>query len=150
MADETGDHGPEASVTRTVDLDAVVDDVWQAVTTPELLSGWLEGEVDLDVRPGGDGTIVEPDGTVRRMRIEEVRPCQRLALQWWPEDGSGPASTVELDLHPTPGGTRLVVTETLAARRPVPASAASAPSGWDVRLLLLGCCLLLRAPLPCR
>ena len=148
MAEDRGEH--EASVTRTVDLDAVVDDVWQAVTTPELLSGWLEGEVAVDVRPGGDGTMVEPDGTVRRMRIEEVRPSQRLALQWWPEDGSGPASTVELDLHPTPGGTRLVVTETLGARRPVTASAASASSRWDVRLLLLGCCLLLRSPLSCR
>ncbi len=133
----------EVSITRSVELEAGVDDVWQAVTTPELLSGWLEGEVDVDVRPGGDGVLVEPEGTVRRMRVDEVEPPRRLALQWWPEDGSGPASTVELDLQPTPGGTRLVVTETLLAPTPLAAKASSAAgSRWDVRFLLLGCSLL--------
>jgi len=141
----------EVSITRSVELDAAVDDVWQAVTTPELLSGWLEGDVEVDVRPGGDGVLVEPDGAVRRMRIEEVEPTRRLALRWWPEDGSGPASTVELDLLPTPAGTRLVVTETLLERHPVRASAsvAIAASRWDLRLVLLGCSLL-GAPLACK
>lgn len=152
----------DTSVTRTVELEAQVDDVWQAVTTAELLSGWLEGEVAVDLRPGGDGTIVEPDGAVRRVRIDEVEPARRLSLHWWPEDGSSPASTVELDLHPTPGGTRLVVTETLSAWPPVraalqpgshraraSAATSAASARWDLRLLLLGCCLL-RVPVSCR
>ena len=142
----------EVSITRSIELEAAVDEVWEAVSTPDLLSGWLDGDVDADVRPGGDGVLVEPDGAVRRMRIDEVEPGRRLALRWWPEDGSGPASTVELDLHPTPGGTRLVVTETLAAHRPVSAqaSAAGRSGAWDVRLLLLGCTVVLRAPAGCR
>jgi uncharacterized protein YndB with AHSA1/START domain len=143
----------EVSITRSIELEAEVDEVWEAISTPEQLSGWLEGEVDVDVRPGGDGVLVEPDGSVRRMRIDEVEPARRLALQWWPEDGSGPASTVEFDLEPTPGGTHLVVTETLAARQPVNARAsAAAPDAWDVRLLLLGCAfeLRLRTPTGCR
>ena len=145
----------EVSITRSVELDAEVDEVWEAITTPEQLSGWLEGEVDVDVRPGGDGVLVEPDGAVRRMRIDEVEPARRLALQWWPEDGSTPASTVEFDLEPIPGGTHLVVTETLAARSPVNACASTSssdPHPWDVRLLLLGCTfeLRLRAPAGCR
>ncbi len=141
----------EISVTRTVELEAEVGDVWAAMTTPEMLSGWLEGDVEVDVRPGGGGLIVEPDGARRRLRVDEVRHSERLALRWWPEDGSGPASTVELDLHPTPGGTRLVVTETRVGRRPYAAtsSAAAGSSRWDVRLLLLDCCLL-RSPLACR
>lgn len=141
----------DVSVTRSVDLDAVVDDVWEAVTTPELLSGWLDGDVDIDVRPGGSGVLVEPDGTVRRMRIDEVDPARRLRLSWWPEDGSSPASTVELDLHPVPGGTRLVVTETIPSRRlAARASAGGAAARWDLRLVLLGCGLLLRPSLLCR
>ena len=141
----------EVSVTRSLELEAAVDDVWEAVSTPALLGGWLEGEVEVDVRPGGEGTLVEPDGAVRRMLVDEVEPGRRLALRWWPDDGSSPASTVELDLHPVPGGTRLVVTETLLARRPLTAQAsvAAASARWDLRLLLLGCCLL-PAPLPCR
>ena len=130
----------EVSITRSVELEAGVDDVWQAVTTPELLSGWLEGDVDVDVRPGGDGVLVEPGGAVRRMRVDEVEPPRRLALQWWPEEGSEPASTVQLDLQPTPGGTRLVVTETRLAPTTVAASAAA--GRWDLRFLLLGCSLV--------
>jgi len=141
----------EVSIRRSVELDAAVDDVWEAVTTPELLSGWLEGDLELDVRPGGEGVLVEPDGAVRRMRVEELEPTRRLALQWWPADGSGPASTVEMDLEPTPGGTRLVVTETLLVLRPITAraSVASASGLWDVRLLRLGCGLM-RPSLVCR
>ena len=100
----------EVSITRSIELEAEVDEVWEAITSPEQLSGWLEGEVDVEVRPGGDGVLVEPDGAVRRMRIDEVEPARRLALQWWPDDGSGPASAVEFVLHPTLGGTHLVVT----------------------------------------
>jgi uncharacterized protein YndB with AHSA1/START domain len=143
----------EVSITRSIELEAEIDEVWEAITTPEQLSGWLDGEVDVDLRPGGDGVLVEPGGAVRRMRIDEVEPARRLALQWWPEDGSSAASSVEFVLQPTPGGTHLVVTETLAARHPVDAQAwAGGPSGWDVRLLLLGCTfeLRLRAPAACR
>jgi len=141
----------EVSITRSVELEAAIDEVWRAVTTPELLGGWLEGDVEVDVRPGGDGVLVEPDGAVRRMLIDEVRPARRLALRWWPEDGSGPASTVELDLLPTPVGTLLVVTETLLERHPVraTASAGAASARWDLRLVLLGCSLL-GTPLVCR
>ena len=105
----------ETRITRSVELDASVDDVWRAVTEPELLGDWLGSVVELDVRPGGEGVIVEAGGEVRRARIEEVEPARRLALRWWPEDGSGPESTVELELEETVVGTRLVVTETLVA-----------------------------------
>src|SRR3712207_4555252 len=50
-----GDDTSRISMTRSVELEAEVDQVWEAVTAPERLSGWLEGEVAVDVRPGGDG-----------------------------------------------------------------------------------------------
>ena len=142
----------EVSVTRSVDLDATAEDVWRALTDPALLADWLDGDVELDVRPGGGGTITEPDGVVLRAMVEEVVPTRRLALRWWPEDGGGPASTVRLDLEPTGDGTRLVVTETLLV--PVPGMAAPVASAldtrWGIRFLLLGCRLLVPATASCR
>ncbi len=135
-----------ARITGSVELDASAADVWRALTDPALLGDWLD-VVELDVRPGGDGLIVEPDGAVRRACVEEVEPARRLALCWWPEDGSGPTSTVELDLEPTPTGTRVVVTETIASASPT--ASAGADYRWGVRFLLLGCCLV-RAAVPCR
>jgi uncharacterized protein YndB with AHSA1/START domain len=141
----------EARITRTVELPAPAEEVWRSLTEPELLGEWLGSVVELDVRPGGSGVIVEGDGAVRRAQVDEVDPARRLALRWWPEDGDGPESTVELELEPTPGGTRLVVTETVAGPASGSASAsapARASARWDVRILLLGCCLL-RATVAC-
>ena len=137
---------PETRITRTVDLDASLDDVWRALTEPQLLGDWLDSSVELDVRPGGEGVIVEADGAVRRACVDEVDPARRLALRRWPDDGSGPESKVELELEQIPDGTRVVVTETLTAPAPgsaTPSASASAASGgWAARFLLLGCCLL--------
>jgi uncharacterized protein YndB with AHSA1/START domain len=139
----------ETRITRSIELDAPVGDVWRALTDPALLSDWLEGDVELDVRPGGGGTIVEPDGAVRRAVVDDVEPLRRLALRWWPEDDSAPASIVEFELAPAAGDgpTTLVVTETLAAAAPV--ARAQADFRWAVRSLLLGC-VLLRAAVACR
>ena len=141
----------EARITRSVDLDAPVEDVWRALTEPALLGDWLDSVVELDGRPGGDGVIVESDGAVRRAKVEEVEPARRLAMRWWPEDGTGPVSAVELDLETTAEGTRVVVTETLvpAPSSSIGATASVAADRWGLRFLLLGCCLL-RATVGCR
>ena len=135
---------PETRITRTLDVEASLDDVWRALTEPQLLGDWLDSSVELDVRPGGAGVIVEPDGAVRRACVDEVDPARRLALRWWPEDGEGPESKVELDLEQTAEGTRVVVTETLIAAAPGAATASASAAGgrWATRFLLLGCCLL--------
>lgn len=147
----------EARVTRSAELDAPAEEVWRALTEPDLLGDWLESSVDLDVRPGGVGVIVEDDGTVRRALVDEVDPARRLALRWWPDDASGPLSTVEVELEPTPDGTRVVVTETVVVEVDEGATASPGPSAsiaggrdrWAERFVLLGCCLL-RTPVACR
>ncbi|MGH8931516.1 MAG: SRPBCC domain-containing protein [Egibacteraceae bacterium] len=119
-----------AKVTRTVVLPATPSQVWHSVGSPDRLSRWLGVDIELDVRPGGEGTAREPDGTTRRLVVDDVQPGARLSFSWWPEPrghgpdastasrpgsaapAAGPASAVEIDLEPVDGGTRLRVTET--------------------------------------
>ena len=97
-------------VTRTTVLPAEPARVWEAVGSPERLSRWLGVEVELDLRPGGEGMARERDGSVRRLVVEEVEPGERLAFHWWRDDRG---STVEIDLKPAGDGTALRVTETM-------------------------------------
>jgi uncharacterized protein YndB with AHSA1/START domain len=123
-------------VRREIELEAAPGDVWEALTRPDLLEQWFEAEVELDPRPGGAGRFVEPDGSRRAARVDDVDDGRRLAFTWWPEPGDedAPASRVEFVLTPIEGGTRLVVTETptIAAR----ASVAGAAEAWTWRLEL--------------
>ena len=108
MAEETG------QVTRSVDLDAGLDDVWRAVTDPGERALWLD----------------DPDAVARRMRVDEADPGRRLVWTWWHPGDEGDASTVAVTLAPLDGGgTRLVVTETLPARPTTMSTRASAGAG---------------------
>lgn len=85
-------------VTRTVDVEADVDAVWQAVVDPAERALWLD----------------DPDALARRVRVDEATPGQRLVWTWWHPGDEGDASTVAVELRPVDGGgTRVVVTETL-------------------------------------
>ena len=116
-------------VTRSVDLDAAVDDVWRAVTDPDERALWLD----------------DPDAVSRRVRVDEATPGERLVWTWWQPGDEGDASTVSVVLSPlATGGTRVIVTESLPAFAPVQAHArASASAGarataislWAARLV---------------
>ena len=101
-------------IERELELPAPSEEVWEALTDPERLSGWLADEVRFDLRPGGDATFREGD-TVREGWIEEVSPPatsrQAGSAFWWATDDE-PATRVELTIEPTDGGTRLRVVET--------------------------------------
>lgn len=126
------DAHPSAGVTRSVDVDAGVDEVWDAVSDPDERALWLD----------------DPDALARRVRIDECRPGERLVWTWWHPGDEGDASTVSVDLQPaTGGGTHVVVTEVVpaipptivasapaAGRRP-PAWSRCATDRWDARLL---------------
>jgi uncharacterized protein YndB with AHSA1/START domain len=106
----------EDRVERELELPAPSEEVWEALTDPERLAGWLADEVSFDLRPGGDASFRDGD-TLRRGWVEEVLPPSsdddgsgRLAF-WWAEDDE-PATRVELTLAPIEGGTRLRVVET--------------------------------------
>lgn len=141
-------------VERTVELDASPDDVWRALTDPDELAAWFGPEAELDAQPGGRGRFVDDDGLVRRAVVDQVRPGEELVLRWWPEgDDATGASVVTFVVAPTNGGSRLIVTERLAAvaaravtDRAMEAAAAAAGTAWMWRLDLL----LLRVSARCR
>lgn len=101
----------QSEVTRSVELDAEVDEVWRCLTDDDERSAWFGGDTRIDVRPGGAGRVVDPDGTRRRVHVDRVEPGRRLGWRWWRDDDDGDASDVEFVLEPVGPVTRLIVTE---------------------------------------
>jgi len=103
-------------VGRSVILAAEPDEVWALLHEDggEGLGAWLGDQVEVEVRPGGPGRVVDDDGVARELCVQEVDPGRRLSWLWWPEDG-GPVSSVEITIDPvepgTGAGTRVTVIE---------------------------------------
>jgi uncharacterized protein YndB with AHSA1/START domain len=132
MTDEKPDAGgvPDSvahRVTRAVEVDASTDEVWSAISDPELRALWLDDD----------------DARSRELRLDEVDDGRRLVWTWWRPDNEPRASRVEIELAPTVGGTRVVITETPAsasvghANAAVRAAPATLRAGdrWTYRLL---------------
>jgi uncharacterized protein YndB with AHSA1/START domain len=126
MADDEG----VTQVTRSVDVDAGADAVWEAIADPERRAAWLDDD----------------DAAGRAVRVDEVDDGRRLVWTWWRPDGDEPdASTVEIAVRPLlDGGTRVVITETPLVAGPAASAlrasaaaggSASAAGRWDMRLL---------------
>jgi uncharacterized protein YndB with AHSA1/START domain len=108
---------PEPSpvtVRRSIDLPIGVGEAWPALTGADALGEWLGDAVDLELRPGAAGGLIDDDGDRRTVVVREVEPQQRVSFTWWRDDDPGVASTVELVLVPTAAGSRLTVTETMS------------------------------------
>ena len=92
-------------IERELVLPAPPKQVWEVITGP----GWLAGEVELELEPGGEARFGDED-EVRTGWVEEAVEPERLVF-WWSADGE-PASRVELTLEPSEDGyTRLRVVE---------------------------------------
>jgi uncharacterized protein YndB with AHSA1/START domain len=116
-AEETGTGSPqardgeatEARFEQVVDLPTSIDAVWEAITDPAELAHWLGSSVELDVRPGGRGRIVDDDGTVREVVVTDVRYGEQIAWHWWSDRGD--LSSVELRVAEHDGHARLRIVE---------------------------------------
>jgi uncharacterized protein YndB with AHSA1/START domain len=109
------ERGPTAErVSRSVELDAAPDEVWDALTEDALLTEWLADEVEIEVEPGGEIVCRYADGEERRGEVELVEEAERLAWSWRREGGA--SSRVELVLDAVAERTRLTVIETAPAR----------------------------------
>ncbi len=105
-------------VERELELDASVQEVWDAITS----DGWLADEVELDLRPGGDASFRSTEGE-KFGWVEHVSPPQEDAggdaslAFWWAADGE-PATRVEVTISDTEDdATRLRVVESRPLER---------------------------------
>ena len=126
------------TITRQVDLDTPADELWDMVSDPDQMATWLGDSVDVDLRPGGTGTVVD-DGIVRHVHIDEVSESRRLSFTWWESDDRSTESRVVLAIGTIADGrSRLTITETLPGQSPrLSARAAAATMRWEVRALAL-------------
>jgi uncharacterized protein YndB with AHSA1/START domain len=132
---------------RQVVIPADAQELWDALTEPDVVAAWFGAQVEWDLRPGGPARFLDDDGTVRHGVVESVLPGRHLSFRWWRrDDGQQDISQVSYDLEPEEGGTKLTVTEQplpAPTAPPVPptstlASAAAASgrswTAWDDRL----------------
>ena len=96
-------------VNREVLVDAPADEVWEALTEAAALEEWFANDVELDVRPGGEGTFRWDDGSERHARVERVEAERLLEFWWWSENEQ--ATLVAITLEPAESATVVRVTE---------------------------------------
>jgi len=132
------------TVTRQIDLELSPDALWDAITDRQMLEAWLGDTVDIDLRPGGSGVVVD-DGVTRHVTVSRFEPGFGWAFDWRVDDE--PESHVTFAIATTDTGcTRLTITETLAAGSSASAKAGSAAvMRWDLCLFLLWACTVAAA-----
>ncbi len=123
------------AVTRELMIDASPETVWEFLVDPKKVTRWKGQSVSLDPVEGGEYRVDVIPGHTARGQFVELDPPSRLVYTWGWEQGDGePAavppgsSTVEIELVPENGGTRLVLTH-----RDLPSqeAAESHTAGWD-------------------
>ena len=118
--------------------DAPVDDVWDAITSPERLSRWLK-PVTGDLRPGGAFAL---DGG-EHGEVLRCEPPRLLRVSWMFGPGADEwpgTSEVEVRLSPgAAGGTEFELVHAAAVGEPMfPTYGPGAGGvGWDLHLLAL-------------
>jgi uncharacterized protein YndB with AHSA1/START domain len=90
---------PPATVTREIEIDAPVEEVWETLATEAGRERWLEPDPD------------------RILIVESEQPPSRIAWWWW--SGETAATHVEIEVVDIPAGSRVIVTETLPASFPM-------------------------------
>jgi uncharacterized protein YndB with AHSA1/START domain len=154
MADDRPAPDPTApQVQHSIELDADVDAVLDALNDPDLLAQWL-GVWTADDTDPSSATVVTDDGSVRRVR--DVRHGARsISWTWSTDSDPDAASQVCIEVVPTEDGrSRLTVHEHLIAGAGQVRGSASGTStallstGWVVALLMLQVLVALRAAVP--
>lgn len=103
-------------VEREILIDAPLEVVWAVITEPEHVSGWFSDSVEIDLRPGGELTLIWEGDHSEHGRVVKVEPPHYFSFRWIRgsatdvrEDNS---TLVEFSLSAEAQGTRLRVVET--------------------------------------
>jgi uncharacterized protein YndB with AHSA1/START domain len=98
------------AVEREISVPVDPDRAWRLVTESEHLERWFADRVELEPTPGAPVRVVADDGGERHGVVEEVDAPRRLRFTWYaPPDG--PPSSVEIEVTPEHGGSRISITE---------------------------------------
>jgi uncharacterized protein YndB with AHSA1/START domain len=114
--------------------------LWDALTDPDEVAGWMGGQVEWDLEEGAAITFHGNDGTEREGQVDQVRPGRYLRFRWWTVPEDEPATEVNYLLEPDDEGTRLTVVERRLEPESPPAVNAQVSTGggwsiWDGRLV---------------
>jgi uncharacterized protein YndB with AHSA1/START domain len=137
----------DLNIERTIVIDAPIEFVWRTITEPDQIARWFADRVELDVRPGGSGTLFFEKLTAPLV-VERVEPPTLFSFRWCHADDERPvpgnSTLVEFTLVATTAArTTLTVTETGLDAMPMAAEekrrfADSHGDGWDGCLDRLG------------
>ncbi len=112
MTEHTTPEGEESvSVRRQIASRAEPEEIWAHLVDGDLAGVWLDGDVEIDPRPGGDIRLRREGAPAIWGTIEEVAELSRIQWSWRTDHGL--PTLVEIDLTKTSSGTRVTVTETL-------------------------------------
>ena len=89
----------------SIDIEAPPELVYRFLTEKDLLERWHCVDAQLDLRVGGAYRFDITGGDVTEGTFETLEPGRRLVYTWGFETPGD--SRVEIDLDPTPSGTRL-------------------------------------------
>ena len=138
-------------IEREVLIEAPVDVVWKVVTEPEQITRWFTDSAQIDVRPGGEGTLfwdkrASNVPTTAHILVETVDPPHTFSFRWGHPEGaeakSGNSMLVEFTLRAEGENTRLRVVESGVAELDWPEEQKATyvedhNGGWKIHLTSL-------------
>lgn len=105
-------------VRKQLDIEAPIQRVWDALTTPEGLLAWFPSVgAEIELRPGGRLSLVWADDADEGV-VDAVEPPRRFVFRWRPVGSDRPFTTVAFSLGDLGGRTRLTLVESGFASLP--------------------------------
>lgn len=106
----------ERVIEKVLEFNAPIERVWSAITDTNELAQWFGHEAELDLTPGGKGSMFWREHGRFAMRVDVVEPPTHLVWSWVHEPGvpfeAAPATRVEWTLTARDdGGTTLHLRE---------------------------------------
>ena len=87
------------NIERAILIDAPIAVVWRTITEPDQIARWFADRVELDLRPGGHGTLFfDKNDVTAPLVVDRVEPPTSFSFRWCHPDGE----------RPTPGNSTLV------------------------------------------
>jgi uncharacterized protein YndB with AHSA1/START domain len=86
----------DLTIEREIVIEAPAEVVWRTITEADQIEQWFAKRVELDLRPGGTGTLVFDSRTTSKevtapLVVEAVEPPHRFAFRWSHPEGASPA-----------------------------------------------------------